>query len=241
MKYTFKIFRFDPSTDQMPYFQEYEFGFSLSTSILEALITIRNELDGTLSFRYSCRGAVCGSCGMIINGKPDLACGIKIGMLNSREIVLEPLPNFEVLKDLVVDMEPFWKANREIKPYLHPTNQLPEKEHRVSEKQIGKIYQFINCVLCACCYSACPVVARDESYLGPAALAKLYRFIQDPRDTRSYSFLKEINTQEGVWGCDTVFKCIEACPKEVRPVDAIEGLRRKLVIEKIKRFFRLGK
>jgi len=241
MKYIFKIFRFDPEKDKEPYFQEYEYDFLPSASVLEALMTIRNELDSSLSFRYSCRGAVCGSCGMIINGKPDLACRVKLGTLNTNEIVIEPLTNFEIIKDLVVDMEPFWKAYREIKPYLYPKNESPEKEHKISEKTMEKIYQFVNCILCACCYSACPVVSKDENYLGPAALAKLYRFVRDPRDHRPYSFLKKINTQEGAWGCHTIFKCVEACPKDVRPVDGIEGIRRKLVVEKLKRFLRFKK
>jgi succinate dehydrogenase/fumarate reductase iron-sulfur protein len=241
MEYIFKIFRFDPEKDKEPYFQEYEYDFLPNVSVLEALIIIRNELDSSLSFRYSCRGAVCGSCGMIINGNPDLACRIKLGILNTKEVVLEPLANLEILKDLVVDMVPFWKAYREIRPYLHSENKFPEKEQRISEKQMERIYQFINCILCACCYSACPVVSKDENYLGPAALAKLYRFVKDPRDRRPYSFLKKINTQEGAWGCHTIFKCVEACPKDVRPVDGIEGIRRKLIIEKLKRFFGIKK
>jgi succinate dehydrogenase / fumarate reductase iron-sulfur subunit len=178
---------------------------------------------------------------MIINGNPDLACRVKLETLYPDEIVIEPLANFEILKDLIVDMGPFWKAYREIRPYLHTKNKPPEKEHRISEKAMEKIYPFVNCILCACCYSACPVVSKDENYLGPAALAKLYRFVKDPRDHRPYSFLKRINTQEGAWGCHTIFKCVEACPKEVRPVDGIEGLRRKLIIEKIKRLLRFRK
>lgn len=237
MKCAFKVFRFDPTTDEEPYFQEYDLDIAPSSSILEALIEIRDRLDNTLSFRYSCRGAVCGSCSMIINGKPDLACRVQLASIESEQIVLEPLANLEILKDLIVDMDPFWEAYQKVQPYLQPAGEPPETEYRVREKDMESIDPFLNCVLCACCYSACPVATTDENYLGPAALAKLYRFVRDPRDSRGYAALKEVDSQEGVWGCHTVFRCVDACPKDARPVDGIEGVRRKLLIERMKRFF----
>jgi succinate dehydrogenase / fumarate reductase iron-sulfur subunit len=241
MKYTFKVFRFDPAKDEDAYFQEYTYETLEKNTVLEALMDIRNEQDATLSFRYSCREAVCGSCGMVINGQPELACRVMVDALNSSVIIVEPLPNLEILKDLVVDMEPFWRALQNIGPYVIPDSKAPEKEFRIEEKRMARIEQFTNCILCACCYSACPVISRDERYLGPAALAKLYRFIQDPRDTRSFSEWAKANSETGMWGCDTVFRCNEACPKEVRPADGIEALRRKFVKEKTLRFLRLKK
>lgn len=241
MGYLFRIFRFDPGKDDQPYFQDFLYEGPGNKCILEALMDIRNEQDSTLSFRYSCREAICGSCGMVINGKFDLACRTILESLHSSTIVLEPLPNLEIEKDLVVDMEPFWNALLEIQPFLIGKEGRAEKEwkgHRVEERQMEKIEQFTSCVLCGCCYSACPVVSRDVRYLGPAALARLYRFVEDPRDKRPFAMWSKANTETGIWGCDTVFRCNEVCPKNVRPADGIESLRMKLLIEKIKRLFR---
>jgi len=241
MDYIFKILRFDPLKDKNPYFQEYSYATEEQKSILEALMDIRNEQDCTLAFRYSCREAICGSCGLVINGSFHLACRTMIGTLGSSLITIEPLPNLEIQKDLIVDMEPFWNALLEIEPYLYPHDKVFEKGHRIEEKEMEKIGQFINCIMCGCCYSACPVVSRDDRYLGPSALAKLFRLVKDPRDARPFTSWSGVNTEGGVWGCDTVFKCNEVCPKDVRPADGIEALRRKLIVEKIKRLFRLRK
>ncbi len=182
MEYTFRIFRFDPQKDKSPYFQNFLFETDLNKSVLEALMIIRNEQDGSLSFRYSCREAICGSCAMVINGRFDLACRTEIQSLNSTQIVIEPLANMEIQKDLVVDMEPFWKALHAIKPYVESNGDIPKNGYRIEDREIDKIFQFVNCILCGACYSACPVVSRNEDYLGPAALAKLLRFVKDPRD-----------------------------------------------------------
>jgi succinate dehydrogenase / fumarate reductase iron-sulfur subunit len=237
MEYVFKILRFDPLKEEQPYFQEFLYQTEEPKSLLEALMDIRNEQDCTLSFRYSCREAICGSCAMVINGQFNLACRTMVESLDS-SIIIEPLPNLEIQKDLVVDMEPFWEALRKIEPFLHPQDEILEKGHRIEEEQMEKIFQYINCIMCGSCFSACPVASRDERYLGPAALAKLYRLIKDPRDKRPFSNWSGVNTEGGVWGCDTIFKCNEVCPKSVRPADGIEALRRKLVVEKVKRIFR---
>lgn len=238
MKFAFRILRFDPSKHESPFFQNFAYEMQEKKSVLEALMDIRNEQDNSLSFRYSCREAICGSCSMVINGTFALACRTELDTLKPGVVVLEPLPNLEIQKDLFVDMDPFWEALQKIRPYMEPPGKMPSGGYRVEEKQMEKIFAFTNCILCGCCFSACPVVSRDERYLGPAALAKLYRFVEDPRDKRPFADWSRINTQTGAWGCDTVFQCNEVCPKEVRPADGIEALRRKLVIEKIKRIFR---
>lgn len=237
MKYTFQILRFDPAVDVCPYFQEYSYETLEKKSLLEALMDVRNDQDCSLAFRYSCREAVCGSCGMVINGKFDLACRLMLESLDSSLVVVEPLPNLEIQKDLTVDMEPFWQALEAVEPYLFMDENPPEKENIVSDRQMERVDQYVNCILCGCCYSACPVVSRDERYLGPAALAKLYRFVKDPRDERGFARWSRVSTATGAWGCDTVFKCNEACPRYVRPADGIEGLRRRLVWGKLKRLF----
>lgn len=236
--YTFKILRYDAGEpDKEPYFDYYKIRVVPGLTVLTVLLRIRDELDGTLAFRCSCRSATCGSCAMVINGKLDLACRTQVGSTPEKTIVLEPLPNFEVIKDLVVDMAPFWQMYEKVQPYLVRKSPNPEKEIYQSEEDRKKIDQFVNCILCACCYGACPVLARDPDYTGPAALAKLQRFALDSRDERPAKALEVVNDEKGVWGCDTVFRCIDACPKEVRPTDAIVGLRKSLVKNRFKRIF----
>ena len=231
MDYIFRILRFDPKKDDSPYFQDFSYESKGKKSVLDALMDIRNDQDGDISLRYSCREAICGSCARVINGNFDLACRTN----------LEPLPNLEIQKDLVVDMDPFWESLHKIEPYLHGEKIESTQGHLVDDRDMDRIFQFVNCIMCGSCYAACPVASRDENYLGPAALAKLYRFVRDPRDIRPFEHWSRVNTEAGVWGCDTIFACNEACPKDVRPADGIEALRRKLVVEKIKRLFRLGR
>jgi succinate dehydrogenase / fumarate reductase iron-sulfur subunit len=172
----------------------------------------------------------------VMNGAIGLACRTQVATLGSDSIILEPLPNFEVLKDLVVDMTPFWTMYKKVQPWLMRKSPAPKTEVHQTEEDRNRIDQFINCIMCASCYGACAVLARDPDYLGPAALAKLERFILDSRDERPLSALEAVNSERGVWGCDTLFKCIEACPKEVRPTDAIVGLRKTLLQYKFKKF-----
>ncbi|CAK0773957.1 Succinate dehydrogenase iron-sulfur subunit [Gammaproteobacteria bacterium] len=228
-----KILRFDSRNEQSPHFAHYRIIAKRGMTVLDALLKIQEEQDATLVFRYSCRGAVCGSCGMVINGQPNLACRVQLCHLPTREIVLEPLPNLPIIKDLIVDMEPFWAAYRSIEPWLQVDEGKKKDEYFVDKTTMAKFEQYANCVLCACCHGSCPVVARDDKYLGPAALLKLYRFLQDPRDHRDARVaLERVNNSQGVWGCDTVFRCVDSCPKEIRPTDGITGLRRQLFLSK---------
>jgi succinate dehydrogenase / fumarate reductase, iron-sulfur subunit len=239
--YTIKIFRYDSKMpEEGPSFSTYRIQVVPGMSVLSALLHIRDEIDGGISFRCSCRSAVCGSCAMIMNGTIGLACRTQVASLGKDTIVLEPLPNFDIIKDLVVDMAPFWTMYERVKPWLIRKNPSPHKEIHQGEEERNRIDQFVNCILCAACYGACPVPARDPEYLGPAALAKLERFVLDSRDERPLSTLDAINSEQGVWGCDTLFRCRDACPKEVRPTDAIVGLRKDLVKYKFKKLLRLG-
>ncbi len=239
--YTIKVLRYDAKApEKKACFFSWRVRAIPGLTVLTILNRIRDELDGTLAFRASCRAATCGSCAMVINGRPDLACRTQIASFGSRTIILEPLPNFEIIKDLVVDMTPFWEMYEGIKPYLVRKSPDPEKETFQSEEDRKRIDQFVNCILCACCYGACEVLRRTPEYLGPAALAKLQRFMLDSRDERPDSFLASVDSGAGVWGCDTLFRCIDACPKEVRPTDAIVGLRKRLVKYRLKRAFGVG-
>ena len=239
--YTIKVLRYDAKEpEREAYFSSYRVRAIPWLTVLTVLSRIRDEIDGTLAFRSSCRAATCGSCAMIINGKPGLACRTQVAAAEGRTIILEPLPNFEIIKDLVVDMAPFWEKYEKIKPYLVGENGKPEKEVFQSEEERKQIDQYVNCILCACCYGACEVLRRGADYLGPAALAKLERFMLDSRDERPDAFLDSVNTSQGVWGCDTLLRCIDACPKEVRPTDGIVDLRKRLVKYRLKRLLKLG-
>lgn len=254
----FKIFRFEDG--EKPRYDIFQIREREGMTILDALFQIQDELDGSLAFRYSCRGAVCGSCAMLINKVPGLACRIQtrdvkdsqvyvdlqtfgplakpgIGRIEKGQILVEPLPNLPVIKDLVVDMEQFFKHYESIKPWLVTEESGLEKEHLMEPEEVQKLEKYTNCILCAACYGTCPVSKRDKEYLGPAALAKVWRFFSDSRDTRKKELLEIVDSQQGVWGCDGVFNCVEVCPKEVPPTQAITALRRRLFTGKVKRVF----
>jgi succinate dehydrogenase / fumarate reductase iron-sulfur subunit len=250
----FRVFRYDSDADAPPRFDTFRLDAPAGTTVLDALFRIQQEHDPSLAFRFSCRGAVCGSCGMTINGRCGLACRTQLATLPHTEVILEPLPHLDVLADLVVDMTPFWEKYRSVRPWLHaemqratdetepaPIGTRPgtgdaAAERRQSPRQVQRIDQYTNCILCACCYGACPVLKRQPDYIGPAALAKLLRFVDDSRDQRSRAELVDLdNEDKGVWGCDTVYRCIDACPKDVRPTDGIAALRRRLLMYRIRR------
>ncbi len=225
---TLKIFRYEPETDKRPYYDTFQVEEREYMSVLDALLEIQHEQDGSLAFRYACRGAVCGSCAMSINGILGLADRVQTRNLKSN-ILLEPLPRLPVFKDLVVDMTFFWQHFRKIKPWLTPAETAPERERIMSPGDVERIESFASCILCGACYASCPVTKRNRDFLGPALLAKAYRFLADPRDGRGIELLEKINSQQGVWGCDTIFNCVKVCPKQIRPTDAIVAARKLLV------------
>jgi succinate dehydrogenase / fumarate reductase iron-sulfur subunit len=227
-KYVFKVSRFDPASDTQPSYQEYTLDVSEGMTILEALLRIQAEQDGSLAFRYACRGAVCGSCAMVINGRIDLTCRTQVRGLETETITVEPLPNLPVLKDLVVDMEPFFERNRDVQPWLQPTEPAPERERLVDPTQWAEAEPYTNCILCASCYGVCPAAARDPEYLGPAALAKHYRFLADVRDVADDKRMALVDSEQGVWGCDMVWSCVEVCPKGVPPTQGIGKTRARI-------------
>jgi succinate dehydrogenase / fumarate reductase iron-sulfur subunit len=234
--YRFEIFRYDASDAAPPHFDAFEVTADASSSVLTALLTIQEQQDPTLAFRYSCRGLVCGSCGMVVNGRLTLACRTLLETIGGQRVVVEPLPGFDVLKDLVVDMEPFWEHYRRIEPWLHG-DLVSGDETRMTERDAVRLEQFANCILCGLCSAACPVTKFNEDFTGPAALAKLYRFVVDPREKRRGPALQRQASDDGMWGCRTVNRCIEACPKNVRPRDGIAGLRRTVLVHALKDLF----
>ncbi|NQU22260.1 MAG: succinate dehydrogenase/fumarate reductase iron-sulfur subunit, partial [Candidatus Nealsonbacteria bacterium] len=207
--YRFEIFRYDASKkDDRPRFDVYNLTPEKNMSVLEALLKIADEQDPSLAFRYACRGAVCGSCSMSINGKLNLACRVQLAGLGTTRVVVEPMPNLEIIRDLVVDMDPFWEKYERVRPWLH-AELAGAEESRVSERQRQKIDQYVNCILCGLCYAACPVLKSNTRFTGPAALAKLYRFLADVREQRDGTTLEQEDAHEGAWGCHTITRCID--------------------------------
>jgi succinate dehydrogenase / fumarate reductase iron-sulfur subunit len=251
-RFTFRIFRYGGEGNSEPRFDSYELESVPGMTVLSALFEIQQKQDTSVSFRFSCRGAVCGSCGMTINGHCGLACRTQLSLLPTNEVVLEPLPNLDVIRDLVVDMDPFWEKYRRIRPWLHREIDAQAQadaagsegkltEIQQSPREFSRIEQYTNCILCACCYGSCPVPKRQPDYVGPAALAKLLRFVDDSRDERARELLEEVDTSDGVWGSDTVNRCNDACPKDVRPTDGIAALRRRLVTYRVGKALRVGR
>jgi len=229
--FTFAIERYDPESDESPRVQHYEVEVTDGMTVLEALLRIQAELDGSLAFRYACRGAVCGSCAMLINGEVALACRTQVNGLWTDVITVGPVPNQPVLKDLVVDMGPFFEKDLAVEPWLQPADPAPEGERLVRPAEWAEAEPYTNCILCASCHGVCPVPARDPEYLGPAALAKHYRFLADPRDAADDERLTLVGGEHGVSACDTVWKCVRVCPKGVPPTKGILVTRERLSSE----------
>jgi len=228
------ILRSDAEEDTEPRFVTFTVPHDQDMTVLAALLWIQDNLDGTVAFRYSCRGAVCGSCAIVMNGVMGLACRAHLRNLPA-DVYVEPLPNLPIEKDLVVDMTQFWESWARIKPYLIRHDDLPEKEVLQTPAELNRIEQFINCMLCACCYSACPLQQRNPDNMGPAALAALARFENDSRDQRSGDSLRDASHSNGIWGCRSVFRCIDVCPRNVRPTDGIAELRTRAIKDLIGR------
>ena len=228
MKMRFKILRFDPEKDREPYYQTYEVSADPTDRILDCLNRIKWEQDGTLGYRMSCGHGVCGSDAMKINGRCALACQKLVKDCKGEEVVLEPLPSFEVQKDLIVNLEPFFEKVRLIKPYLISFTEPPEKERKQSQEENKKLDKVIRCILCACCMGACPVVNENERFLGPASLVWAFRFIFDSRDEQHLERLKQVDTQEGAWACVNHFECTRSCPKEIPITKSINTIKRAI-------------
>lgn len=245
---TFLIYRKNPD-EESPRYERYIVPVPSGMTVLEALFYIQDHLDSTLAFRYACRGAICGACGMTVNKLPRLACNTQVFMMDdkinpripqlifgkipkwdkAKEILIEPLPNMKVKKDLVVDMEPFWKFYREVKPFFdRKWNDIAPETHQAHE-EVKKFERLIYCILCGVCWT-CPVSAKRKDYLGPAALAKGYRFIADTRtsDTHRDHILNRVALDDAVPACEKIFACNLVCPKGVNPGTAIHEARKML-------------
>jgi succinate dehydrogenase / fumarate reductase iron-sulfur subunit len=230
---TFRVFRFNPKKDKKPYFKDYEVPVDRYTRVLEGLIWIKENLDSTLNFRYSCRMAMCGSCGMVVNGRPRLACKTLVRDLKGEVIRIEPIPKFRILRDLVVEMESLFAKHRYVKPYLIRENleeqESPTLPYKQTPKELEKYIRYYYCVMCGLCSSSCPNFDSGWEYLGPQALAQAYRYLADSRDQGFKERVRILDSDIGVWRCHFAAECSEACPKDVDPAAAIQLLRRKII------------
>ena len=226
MDIQFKVFRFDPETDKEPRFQDYKVPHRKGLTVLDALFWIQDNLDPSICFRSACRAAVCGSCAMHIAGRYRLACETPADIKGTGPVVICPLAHLSVQRDLIVDMEPFFAAYKQILPYLLTTDDPPEGEIHQSQSDRAKLDEIIDCILCASCYSACPMTGSDPEYLGPAALLQTNRFLLDSRDNADEQRVEMISDEHGVWRCHTAFNCSLACPKNLDPAGSIAHLKR---------------
>lgn len=227
MEQTLRVKRYDPENPDAAGYQEYTIEVDDTFTVLDALLKIRDEIDGTLSMRCSCRASICGSCAMRVNGQAKLVCKTRVSSVSpdGEPITIDPPGNMPVIKDLVVDFDPFWEKIRAVDPFLRPEGEEPEAEHIVSDDSMVHLVGVMNCIMCGACVSDCTVLEVDPNFLGPAALAKAYRFVKDPRDSHAKDRLAKLNEDSGVWDCTRCMQCVEVCPKDVDPMGRIMIMR----------------
>jgi succinate dehydrogenase / fumarate reductase iron-sulfur subunit len=236
-EYTLKLYRYNPESGEPAHWENYDVDLPDHMSVLDGVLQARAQQDGSIGIRCSCQAAICGSCAVRINGKTRLACNTKIGLAADEaenrtglgEIVVEPMANYPVLKDLIVDMDAVhWKKVQRVVPWLLPDGPPPEREYIVPAESMIDITQSMACIQCGACVGACLSLEVDPDFVGPAALAKSYRFVGDPRDAATEERLRDLaEDPHGIFDCTHCFQCIEVCPKDVAPMSQIMRLRRR--------------
>jgi fumarate reductase iron-sulfur subunit len=219
-----RVARYRPEEEDKPTFDEYDVPLRKDWAVLDGLNYIKDRIDGTLSFRWSCRMGICGSCGMMVNGDPTLTCGAFLTEYGPGPVRVEPLANFPVIRDLVVDIDDFMRKLPTVKPWLVREEEPPfaDIEFIQTPAELDAYKQFSMCINCMLCYAACPVYALEPEFLGPAAIALAQRYNLDSRDQGAHQRLDVLATEEGVWACTYVGECTTACPKGVDPAGAIQ-------------------
>jgi succinate dehydrogenase / fumarate reductase iron-sulfur subunit len=231
-QFTLRMRRYDPESGEAPYWDEHTIELEPHRSVLEGILQAKAKFDGSIGIRCSCRAAICGSCGVRINGEPGLACHTHLdhAKASSKDgvIEVEPMGNMPVIKDMIVDMDAVhWKKVQRVTPWLLNSGPQPEREHIVSRESMVDITQSMACIQCGACVSDCLAMEVDPGFIGPAALAKAYRFVGDPRDEEQRERLVDLSQDpQGIYDCTHCFKCVEACPKGVNPMGQIMRLRR---------------
>jgi succinate dehydrogenase / fumarate reductase iron-sulfur subunit len=231
-KVIFKIWRFKPPEKRQGY-TKYEVPVVEGMTVLDGLLHIKENIDASLTIRYSCRMGVCGSCGMVINGKPDLACHLQISHIRSKVIEVRPLFNHPAVKDLICDFGPFFEKHRMVKPYLIRKDAGEQENPTLEYKQLPQEHldymQFSYCLKCGCCYAVCPTAATDELYLGPQAFSAAFRYLVDSRDEGWEERVLAVDTSHGIWRCHFAGSCAQVCPKGVDPGLASQLLKRLVI------------
>ena len=232
MQVTLWVRRFNPETDEAPHFETYEIPADPMDRVLDLLHYVKWNIDGSLTFRRSCAHGICGSDAMLINGANRLACKVLVREVGD-QITVEALRGLPLAKDLVVDMEPFFRSYREAMPYLINDEPAPDTERLQSQQERERFDDTTKCILCAACTTSCPVFWADEEYFGPAAIVNAHRFIFDSRDQGAGRRLEVLNDKEGVWRCRTTFNCTDACPRGIKVTQAIQEVKRALLFRRV--------
>ncbi len=227
MQVTVKIKRFNPEVDKRPHWEEYKLEARPTDRVLDVLHEIKWEQDGTLAFRRSCAHGICGSDAMMINGVNRLACKLLVKDLGDH-IVIEPIRGLPVLKDMIVDMDPFFESYEEVLPYFINDDPPPAQERLQSPEDRALFDATTKCILCAACTTSCPIFWTNGRYIGPAAIVNAHRFIFDSRDQGAGQRLEVMNRMNGVWRCRTAYNCTEACPRDIPITQAIEQVKREI-------------
>jgi succinate dehydrogenase / fumarate reductase iron-sulfur subunit len=232
MQITLKIFRFNPETDKRPRYKTYKVEGEETDRVLDLLEYVKGYYDGTLSFRRSCAHGICGSDAMRINGRNYLACKVLVRDLGTK-ITIEPILGLKVIKDLIVDMDPFFEHYRTVLPYFVNEEPAPRTERLQSPEERERFDDTTKCILCACCTTSCPSFWANDNYLGPAAIVNAHRFIFDSRDRAAAERLAILSEQFGVYRCHTIFNCTIACPREIEVTRAIGEVKKALLLGKL--------
>ena len=228
MQVILRVFRFNPEKDKKPHFENYALEAEPTDRVLDLLEYVKGYIDGTLSFRRSCAHGVCGSDAMRINGINRLACKVLIHDLKTNKITVEPLLGLKVIKDMIVDMEPFFEHFRSVMPFFVNDDPPPTRERIQSPDQLERFDDTTKCILCAACTTSCPSYWANDRYVGPAAIVNAHRFIFDSRDQTAAERLKILNDQFGVYRCHTIFNCTEACPRDIQVTRAIGEVKKAI-------------
>jgi succinate dehydrogenase / fumarate reductase iron-sulfur subunit len=231
MQITVRIKRYNPEEDRRPHWEEFQLEARPTDRVLDVLHHIKWETDGTLSFRRSCAHGICGSDAMVINGVNRLACKLLVKDLGDK-IDVEPIRGLPVLKDLIVDMEPFFDSYKAILPYFINDDPAPAGERLQSPEERERFDASTKCILCAACTTSCPVFWTNGRYIGPAAIVNAHRFIYDSRDKGSGQRLEVLNQANGLWRCRTAYNCTEACPRDIPVTQTIEELKREVMFRR---------
>lgn len=237
-----EVMRYDAAHDAEPRFESYEIPFTDDMSVLQGLQYVKDHVDGTLTYRWSCRMAICGSCGMMLDAEPRLACRSFLRDFAPGPLRVEPLEHFPIERDLVVDIGDFVEKLARVKPWIEPrvARALEEGAYTQTPAELDRFESFSHCINCLLCYAACPQYGHDKGFLGPAATAMLQRYNLDSRDGASKERMEVAHSEEGVWSCTAVGYCSEVCPKAVDPANAVNRTKTESAVDWFARFLRRG-